>query len=313
MSERTSDVLIAGAGPAGLTAALYARRAGHSVTVLEKLFPGGQMTTTPEIENYPGLPGITGFALSQGMEKQARALGAQIEAAEVTGFSLVPGCLRVLTAAGDYRGRSLILALGARRRTLDIPGEAEFAGRGVSYCATCDGAFFKGRDVAVVGGGNTALEDALYLAGICRRVTLVHRRDAFRGGRVLEERVRGTSNITLKLNAVPAEISGAAALETLSIRPAAGGERETLSVSAVFVAVGTIPETSLLEGLLPLDEAGRILAGEDTCTPIPGVFAAGDLRTKPLFQIVTATADGAVAAQEAGVFLAEEVFRGSAE
>ncbi len=305
MWEVLSDVLIVGAGPAGLTAAMYACRAGMKALVAEKLVPGGQMGSTPEIANYPGVPDTSGWALTELMRGQAKALGAEIRTAEATGFDFAPGDLAVLTTDGPLTARAIILALGARRRTLGIPGEAEFTGRGVSYCATCDGNFFKGRDVAVVGGGNTALEDALYLAGLCRGVTLIHRRDAFRGGRVLEERVRATPNITLCLNAVPTRVEGSASAEAVTLRDCVTGQESRLAASALFVAVGTVPETELLRGLLPLDAQGRVLAGEDTKTPVAGVFVAGDMRAKPLYQIVTATADGAVAATAAFQFLQE--------
>lgn len=303
MKEVLTDVLIAGGGPAGLTAAIYARRAGLSATVLEKLFYGGQVATTPDIANYPGLPGIDGVELSRRLEKQAGDLGARLVSAEITGFDFTPGRLAALTGAGRVDGKTLILAMGAQRRKLGIEGEDTFAGRGVSYCATCDGNFFAGKDAAVIGGGNTALEDALYLAGLCRKVYLVHRRSEFRGGRMLENAVRSAANIELVLERVPEKIEGGMKVESLTVRHVGSGEREALAVSAVFVAVGTIPETGLLQDSLALDPQGRVDSGEDCRTQIPGVFAAGDLRRKPLYQIVTATADGAVAATAANHFL----------
>lgn len=303
MSEVLSDVLIVGAGPAGLTAAVYARRAGLSVTVVEKLTPGGQMGTTPEIANYPGMPDISGWELADAMRKQAVELGAVFRGAEVTGFDFTPGALAAMTKQGALGALTVILAMGARRRKLGIPGEDRLAGRGVSYCATCDGGFFKGKTVAVVGGGNSALEEARYLSGLCASVDLVHRRDVFRGGLMLEQGVRAAGNIHLRLQTVPLRIEGAASVESLVVRHVVTGEEQTLPVSAVFVAVGAVAETDTLEGLLPLDRQGRVQAGEDTRTAVPGVFAAGDVRTKPLYQIVTAAADGAVAATAAHAFL----------
>jgi len=298
-----TDVLITGGGPAGLTASIYAARAGLSVIVLERQFAGGQMNDTAEIVNYPGLPHTTGPELSMQMEEQARNLGVSFLTGEVTGLTLTPGALAVSTDAETIPARALILAMGAHRRKLGIPGEETFVGRGVSYCAVCDGGFFKGKRVAVVGGGNTALEDALYLSGICERVTLIHRRDAFRGGKVLEKAVREAPNIDLLLDSVPETVEGDLSVERVLTRNLKTGQTSALPVSALFVAVGTIPETSLLQGLLPLDAEGRAPAGEDGRTEIPGVFVAGDLRKKALYQIVTACADGANAAAAANEFL----------
>lgn len=299
------DLIIVGGGPAGLTAAIYAARAGLSPLVVEKAFAGGQMTLTSDIVNYPGIEEIAGPELSARMEAHARALGASFVTAEVTGLDLTPGKLAVETANETLPSRALVLALGARRRKLGIPGEEAFAGRGVSYCAVCDGGFFRDRDAVVVGGGNTALEDALYLSGVCRHVTLVHRRDAFRGGKRLEEALRRAENVTLRLDCVPVEVKGGAAAETLLIRHVKTDEIDELPTSAVFIAVGVVPETELVRGKLPLGEGGRIMAGEDGRTPIPGVFVAGDARQKPLYQIVTACADGASAATSAAAFLQE--------
>lgn len=306
MKEVLADILVVGGGPAGLTAAIYARRAGLGATVVEKLFYGGQITTTPDIANYPGLPNVEGFELAGILERQAKELGAELMSAEVTGFDFTPGELAVLTKPGRMNCRAMILAMGAQRRKLGIEGEEAFAGRGVSYCATCDGNFFAGKDVAVIGGGNTALEDALYLAGLCDKVYLVHRREEFRGGRALESSVRETSNIELSLNRIPLKIEGGMKVESLTVKDVKTGEEETLPVSAVFIAVGTVAETGLLRGLIPLDSQGRIEAGEDCSTPVPGVFAAGDLRKKPLYQIITAASDGAVAATAAFHFLRGE-------
>jgi len=305
-----TDVLIVGGGPAGLTASIYAARAGLTVTVAERQMAGGQMITTAEIVNYPGFPEITGPELSRQMETQARKLGVSFVSREVTGLTLTPGALAVTTAKETLPARALILAMGAQRRKLDIPGEDAFTGRGVSYCAVCDGGFFRGKRVAVVGGGNSALEDALYLSGICEKVTLIHRRDVFRGGKALAASVKEASNVEFNLSCVPEAVEGERSVERILVRHLATDEVDTLPVSALFVAVGTVPATALLrtadnqKGLLPLDAEGRVTADESGHTEIPGVFVAGDLRKKALYQIVTACADGAHAASAAAEFLA---------
>lgn len=297
------ELFILGAGPAGLTAALYARRAGLNVTVFEKNAPGGQMNNTPEIENYPGFPSVGGYELSEKMRAQAASAGAVFRADDISGIDLsAPSPLLRTSQDGESCG-ALILAMGSAPRKLGAEGEERLAGRGVSYCAVCDGFFFKGKDTAVVGGGNTALEDALYLSDLCASVTLIHRRDAFRGDAELVKRVRERGNIRLALSAEAEEIAGAERVEAVRIRYPAENRTETLSVSAVFIAVGSQPQTELVRHQLPLDAHGYILAGEDTRTPHPAVFAAGDIRAKELRQILTAAADGAVAATMAGRFL----------
>ncbi len=298
------DVLIIGGGPAGLTAAVYARRAGLSVVLLEKEpVPGGQMALTPEIENVPGILSIDGFTLSEQMAEQAKRLGAEIVKTFVTAMRLNPGALRVEAGLSAYTPKALILAMGARRRRLEIPGEERLAGKGVSWCAVCDGHFFKGKQVAVIGGGNTALEDALHLASLDCDVTLVHRRAEFRASPVLSERVRKQPKIKLMTPYIPVSIEGEQRVTGLRVRSAETESALTLEVSAVFECVGTLANTELLKGLLPLDAEGRVEAGEDTETGIPGVYAIGDLRRKVLYQIVTAAADGAVAASRASAFV----------
>ena len=296
-------VLIVGGGPAGLTAAVYARRAGLSVTVLEKEhMPGGQMATTPEIENMPGIPRIDGFSLSGQMAGQAKSLGAEIVAGAAAGLVLEPGRLRVETASRTFAPKTVILAMGARRRRLGVPGEDAFAGRGVSWCAVCDGNFFKGKPVAVVGGGNTALEDALHLASLDCHVTLLHRRDEFRGSPSLQKRVREERRITVMTPYLPLSVEGDLSVTGLTASHAVTGETTALPVRAVFVCAGTVANTELVKQWLALGPEGRIAAGEDCGTEIPGVYAAGDIRKKPLYQIVTAAADGAVAATRAAGF-----------
>lgn len=302
-----TDVLIVGAGPAGLTAAIYARRAGLTAQLLEQLLPGGQMGTTPEIRNYPGFPEIDGMALSEEMKRHALNEGAQIVSGTVTGLEIEESSLFRVRAGGEvYEGRTLILATGAIRRKLDVPGEEQLAGAGVSYCAVCDGNFFKGREVAVVGGGNTALEDAAYLARLCSKVYLIHRRDQFRGSPRLLEEVQSAQNVVLVTDTVVREIQGKFSVEGLALRNKKTGEESELKVSGVFVAVGTVASSELLAGRVPLDSSGRVLAGEDCRTPIPGLFAAGDLRAKPQYQIITAAADGANAAASAISYLTYE-------
>ncbi|MDR1736749.1 MAG: FAD-dependent oxidoreductase [Oscillospiraceae bacterium] len=297
------SISIIGAGPAGLSAAIYARRAGLAVTVWEKTAPGGQMNNTPSIENYPGVPDVGGFELGDKMRAQAAGAGAEFRSSEIQGVDLSGERPMLLTKDGGHECGALILAMGASPRKLDIAGEARLAGRGVSYCAVCDGYFFKGQDVAVIGGGNTALGDALYLSGICQSVTIVHRRNEFRGEAYLSKQVIAKPNIRLLLSAVPEEITGEKKVGALRVRMLEKGETQELLLSAVFAAVGSVPSTHLVRGKLALDDYGYILAGEDTRTSHPAVFAAGDIRKKELRQIITAAADGAVAATMAAHYL----------
>lgn len=293
------DVIIIGAGPAGLSAAIYARRAGQSVLLLEGGVFGGQIVNTPEVENYPGIRSIAGAELAYQLYEHATGLGAELVSERAVSADLVSVPKKVTTESAAYEARAVIVANGAKRRTVGCPGEAEFTGRGVSYCAACDGAFFRGREVAVVGGGNTALEDALYLAALCSRVHLLHRRDAFRGGEILARRVAETSNIVVHWNTVPAAITGSDRVEGVTLRDTLSGAESALPVSGVFVAIGLAPDNEMFRGQLELDKAGYIVAGEDCRTNIPGVWAAGDTRTKALRQVVTAAADGAVAGNSA--------------
>lgn len=301
------DVLIIGAGPAGLTAAIYVQRAGYRSLVLEEYVYGGQMSSTPEVENYPAVGKISGAELGMNLYNQAVAYGAQVEFDGVTQCRLSERIKTVETQSGKtYTARAIIIANGAKRRKLDINGEEQLAGKGVSYCATCDGGFYKGKTTAVIGGGNTALEDALYLSNICEKVYLIHRRDAFRAGRVLIDSLQSRPNIEVLYDTVPLEILpeeqstkvGALVLQNKKAR-----EHSTISVQGVFVAIGLKPDNGIFSTELTLDKAGYIVAGEDTKTNLVGVYAAGDTRTKSLRQIVTAAGDGAVAAFEAGNYL----------
>lgn len=301
------DILMIGGGPAGLTAAIYGARAGLSVAVVEKATPGGQITSTHQLENYPGfIQGISGGEFSQDLLEQARRFGAQVFADEIVSLQLEGKIKTAEGKNGKYQSKTVILALGAAPRKLGIPGEAQYVGMGVSYCATCDGAFFKGLRVAVVGGGDTAFEDALYLADLAAEVYLIHRRETFRAQRYLIEKAEKKKNIHFIRQAVPLEIGGGMDLEYIILQNVQTGERQKLAVEGVFVAVGQQPDTALVQGKVDLDAAGYIEADENTGTNIPGVFAAGDVRKKALRQVVTAAADGAVAAMAAYHTILEE-------
>lgn len=293
-----TDLIILGAGTAGLSAAIYAVRAGLSLRLLETSLPGGQILNSPDVDNYPGIPSISGFDFVQNLTAHAAGLGVEPEFTAVSRADLAGEIKRIHTGREILESRAVILATGASHRSLGCPGEAEFRGKGVSYCATCDGAFFRGKDVAVVGGGNTALEDALFLANLCRKVYLIHRREEFRAQQAAVAAVRSRENIQLVLGEQVEKISGDKQVSAVTLK--SGRE---LPVSGVFIAVGLAPNTALFEGQLDLDN-GYIRAGEDCHTSLPGVFAAGDVRTKPLRQLITAAADGAVAAVEAGKYLA---------
>ncbi len=293
-----TDLIILGAGTAGLSAAIYAVRAGLSLRLLETSLPGGQILNSPDVDNYPGIPSISGFDFVQNLTAHAAGLGVEPEFTAVSRADLAGEIKRIRTGREVLESRAVILATGASHRSLGCPGEAELRGKGVSYCATCDGAFFRGKDVAVVGGGNTALEDALFLANLCRRVYLIHRREEFRAQQAAVNAVRSRENIQLVLGEQVERISGDRLVSAVTLK--SGRE---LPVSGVFIAVGLAPNTALFEGQLDLDN-GYIRAGEDCHTSLPGVFAAGDVRTKPLRQLITAAADGAVAAVEAGKYLA---------
>lgn len=289
-----TDVLIIGAGPAGLTAAIYAARAGLSAIVFDKNMYGGQMVLSSEIENYPSVQTSSGADLAIGMYTHATALGVQVKFEEVTAVNLKQSPKIITTTAGEYEGRTVIIASGAERRRLGCPGEDKYVGLGVSFCATCDAALYKGKDVAIVGGGNTALEDALFLSKHCNKVTLIHRRDAFRGEKILQDAVFNTENIDILYNSSVKEVRGDTTVTALVLNTPNG--EKVLPTSGLFVAIGLVPQSALYAEQIPLNEAGYFIAGEDCATPLPGVFVAGDLRAKPLRQIITAAADGAVAA-----------------
>lgn len=290
----TYDVVIIGSGPAGLSAGIYGKRAGLSTLIVDRSpMCGGQVTSTYEVDNYPGLPKVTGMELADKFKAHATEQEVEFLVSNITEIE-DKGDVKVLhTNKDDIEAKTVIIATGARHRTLGVPGESEHAGMGVSYCATCDGAFFRNKDVAVVGGGDVALEDALFLARTSNKVYLIHRRDAFRGAKVLENQVRATENIELVLDSVVEEVLGDGMVEKVAILNKKTGEKSEINVNGVFMAVGILPNTEGLAGLPNTNEAGYIDAGEDGVTSIPGVFAAGDVRTKQLRQVITACSDGA--------------------
>ena len=300
------DTMIIGAGPAGMAAGIYAARAELSHLVLESgLMSGGQIINTSEVDNYPGLKGIGGFELAMKFREHCDGCGVQFKDGKVVKVEKKENGFLVLLENGEsYETKTVLFATGAKHRTLGIPGEAEFTGSGVSYCATCDGAFFRGKEVAVIGGGDVAIEDAIFLARVCSKVYLVHRRDEFRAAKTLVNRLRACENVEFVLKATPSEIKGNGRVESLCVNTPEGGRE--LPVSGVFVAVGMLPNSELLKGLVSLDEAGYVVAGEDCRADVPGVFAAGDLRTKHLRQVVTAAADGATAIYEIEAYLNQQ-------
>ena len=296
------DVIIAGGGPAGLTAAIYASRAGLSTLVFEKMSFGGQAALTYRIDNYPGFKNISGIDLAADFEAHARDSGAELRAEEITGLELDGPVKAVTTPAGRYEARAVILALGSDRRKLGVPGEEEFSGRGVSYCATCDGNFFRNRDVAVVGGGNTAVEYVVELSGLCRHVTLIYRGERISAMDSLQKQMESRTNISVLYQKEVREILGTRSVERLRLADSKTNAESFLDVSGVFIAIGTVPKSELIDHSLLLPD-GFIRADENGVTSVPGVFAAGDLRKKQLYQIVTAMSDGANAANSAQRYL----------
>ena len=305
MENNVYDLVIVGGGPAGFTAALYGARAGRSVLVLEKMAPGGQMAMTENIENYPGFDRIDGLTLAEKMKSAAEAAGAHTRMAEVTAMQLEGTKKTVTTTEGDVTARAVVLAMGAVPRTLGVTEEEEMRGRGVSYCATCDGNFFRGKTVAVVGGGNSAAEDALYLSKLCKQVYVIHRRDTLRASRTEASRLGRAENVTFLWNKQVTALQHDFKLTGVTLRDTQTGEESHLACDGLFVAIGRRPDTALVQDQLACTPEGYLVADETTRTSIPGVFAAGDVRQKPLRQIVTAAADGAVAAHFAQQYLEE--------
>lgn len=299
-----TDIIIIGAGPAGLTAAIYARRAAKSVLVLEAKGYGGQIINTPHIENYPVAAHISGFDFATKVYEQAKALGAEFKFEKAIEIRDDGEIKTVVTPKNEYEAKAVIIATGSENRKLGVEGEDRLVGRGISYCATCDGAFFRKKNVAVVGGGNTALEDALYMADIADKVYLIHRRDSFRGEEATAEKLRQRENIELVLNSQVTKLNAEKRLQSVEVTDKQGNTR-TLEVSGLFVAVGRIPENKSFENLIELDGAGYAASAENCRTKTPGVFVAGDNRQKEVRQLVTAASDGAVAATEAVKYLNE--------
>lgn len=302
--ENKYDVIVLGGGPAGYTAAMYTARAGLSTLVIEKLYAGGQMTQTPNIENYPGFPdGIDGVLLGMNFQAGAQNAGIQTLNAEVTAVSL-QGSEKVLTTAvGDFIGRAVIIATGADHRHLGLPREWELTGKGVTYCATCDGMFYRGKTVAVVGGGNSAASEALVLSRIAKKVYLVHRRDSLKASKSYHEKLQQAENVEFVWNSQVSQLLGEEKLSGVKLMDVESGQERKLEFDGLFISVGRSPATELFHGQLELDEGGYIVADESTRTSIPGVYAVGDVRTKTVRQIVTAAADGAIAAHFAEEYL----------
>jgi len=290
------ELIIIGGGPAGLTAGIYASRARRKTVLLEKQGCGGQMALTWEVENYPGVEKISGFELGQRMEKQAKGFGLEIAMADVNSAARVDDRIHLATSDGDYTCGALIVATGARNNRLGVPGESDFTGKGVSYCATCDGAFFQGVPVAVVGGGDTALEEAHFLTRFASTVYLIHRRDEWRAVKYLQEKIAAEEKIRPVMDSVVERINGSGNVTGVDVRNVKSGEVSTLDTEGVFIFVGVSPNTEFLKGFLPMDERGFLKTDENFSTGVPGVYAAGDVRAKTLRQIATAVGEGAVAA-----------------
>ena len=291
------DLIIIGSGPAGLSAAVYGKRAGLNLLIIEeKPMSGGQVLNTSEVDNYLGMPGINGFDMGMKFREHADAAGAEFRNAAVTSIRDSGEVKVVETSDGtSYEAKALILATGAEHAALGVPGEEEYKGKGVSYCATCDGAFFRQKDVAVVGGGDVAVEDAVYLARMCRKVYLIHRRDSLRAAKGLQDKLRACENVEILWNRTVKDIHGSGMVEGVTLSHVTEKTEEAFAVEGVFIAVGMHPNTEAFRDAVPCDEKGYVIAGEDCVTKTEGIFAAGDLRTKQVRQIITAVADGACA------------------
>jgi len=298
------DVAVIGAGPAGLAASLYAARAKMSTVVIEKMFPGGQAALTDTIENYPGFTeGINGIQLTAAMKKQAERFGAKFINGDVEKIEKNNDLFTIVTKKENLEAKTVILAAGAQPRKLGVKGEREFTGRGVSYCATCDGAFYKDKPIAIVGGGDTAIQEALYLTRFASKVFVIHRRDQLRATKVLQERAFNNEKIEFVWNSVVNEIKGQNAVEEVVVENVKTGKLNSLRVDGIFVAIGHLPNTDFVKDLVHLDERGYVITDDHMVTNIPGLFAAGDIRQKDLRQVVTAVADGAIAAVEASKYI----------
>jgi len=288
------DLIIVGSGPAGLSASIYAERAEVNTLVIEKNYiSGGQIVNAYEVDNYPGLPGINGFDMGMKFRDHAEKLGATFLQTEVTGILIEEEQKIVQTLRGDFESKCVIIATGARQRLLGVSGEKEFIGKGVSYCATCDGTFFKNKTVVVVGGGDVAVEDAIFLSRLCVKVYVVHRRDKFRAAKTLQNKLLSLANVEVLWDSVTEEIKGEAQVNEIVIRNVKDNLIQKLRAAGVFIAIGNSPNSNEFRGLVDMDEAGYIIAGEDGVTSTSGIFTAGDVRTKRLRQVITAASDGA--------------------
>ena len=300
------DLIIIGGGPAGLTAALYALRSGNKVTLIEEGAPGGQLLKTEKIDNYPGFAdGVLGMELATNMFQQINNYNnLTLETQTVVSIKKETDKISVITGSGNnIEGQALILAMGGNPRLLEVPGEVEYTGKGVSYCAICDGFFFNDKVTTVVGGGDTAIEDALYLAKIAKEVHLIHRRDTFRASKILTEQLKNHKNIKLHLNFTPTAIIGDNKVEKIEIASTTGSENKTIETNGVFVAIGQKMNTDFLNSQIPLNKYGRIIVNHKMATEVEGIFACGDIVAKSLYQVSTAVGDGAVAGQEAVYYI----------
>ena len=288
------DVIIIGAGPGGISAAIYAKRAGFNTLLIERAYvSGGQIINTAEVDNYPGLPGVSGMELANKFKEHAESAGVVAVREEVTGIEAEEEIKKITTKDKAYLSKSIIIATGATHRLLGIPGEMELAGMGVSYCATCDGAFFKDKTVAVIGGGDVAVEDAIFLARLCKKVYVVHRRDELRAAKVLQDRLLALDNVEMLWNQIPEGIIGSGQVSKIALKDVKSQIQQEVDVDGVFVAVGMTPQTEVFKSVVAVDEGGYIKAGEDCRTNVSGIYVVGDVRTKSLRQIITAAADGA--------------------
>ena len=290
------DIIIIGAGPAGLAAAVYGQRAEKKTFLIDEKGYGGQIINTPEVENYPAIQKISGFDFANNLYQQASDLGAELTFEKAVGIESKSDIKIVKTEGGAYEAKAVIIATGAKNRPLGLDREEELTGRGVAYCATCDGAFYRGKTVAVIGGGNTALEDAEVLSGLANKVYLIHRRDAFRGEEANVKRIQAKENVEILLNKIPTALLGEDKISGLEIQDKLTGEKTILTLDGVFVAIGQMPDNAAFAELISLDDKGYVTAGEDCLTKSDGIFVAGDCRTKKVRQLATAVADGAVAA-----------------
>ncbi|AME09602.1 MULTISPECIES: thioredoxin-disulfide reductase [Gemella] len=299
MTEKTYDVIIVGAGPAGMTASIYAGRANLSVLMLERKYPGGQMLSTEEIENYTGFEQITGPELSEKMFEHSKKFGTEFAFGNITEIKEKDGLKYLTTDEKTYISKTVIIATGSEHKTLGIPGEELFSGKGVSYCAVCDGAFFKNKNVVVIGGGDSAIEEALYLSNLVGKVTIIHRRDKLRAQKILQDRAFARKNIEFVWDSIPLEIKGERKVSSIELKNVKTGEKTSLEADGIFIYVGMLPQTADFLQLGITNEVGYIPTKENLETRVAGIFAAGDVRVKDIRQVVTATADGAIAAQSA--------------